>query len=421
MEISEFGRRYSQNAGILSLMKDLGEALASGGEESIMMGGGNPGFIPAFHEMMMQRLQDIASDSHLCRRATGIYSSPQGDNTFVERLALLLQKEQGWELGPENICLTNGSQAGFFLLFNMFAGTFADGKKKKIRLPLAPEYIGYADIGLAGDLFIASRPKVELLENGFFKYHVDFDTLDIGEETGAICVSRPTNPTGNVITDTELRRLDQCAKEAGVPLIIDNAYGLPFPGIVFSDAIPLWNSNIILCLSLSKLGLPATRTGIIVADKEIVRILSGMNAIMALAPTGFGALLVEDLVASADILRIGREMIQPFYKDKAFFAVECIQREFAGLPVRIHKPEGAIFLWLWFEGLPISSLELYQRLKKRGVLVISGHYFFPGLEHDDWAHKEQCIRITYSQENESVKKGIAIIGEEVRRAYAGHL
>ena len=76
------------------------------------------------------------------------------------------------------------------------------------------------------------------------------------EETGMICVSRPTNPTGNVITDEELIKLDALANQHGVPLVIDNAYGVPFPGIIFSDARPLWNPNIVLCMSLSKLGLP---------------------------------------------------------------------------------------------------------------------------------------------------------------------
>ena len=35
----------------------------------------------------------------------------------------------------------------------------------------------------------------------------------------------------------------------------------------------------------------------------------------------------------------------------------------------IHKPEGAIFLWLWFKDLPITTELLYQRLKKRGVFL----------------------------------------------------
>ena len=36
------------------------------------------------------------------------------------------------------------------------------------------------------------------------------------------------NPTGNVITDEELMKLDRLANQHGIPLVIDNAYGVPF-------------------------------------------------------------------------------------------------------------------------------------------------------------------------------------------------
>ena len=100
--------------------------------------------------------------------------------------------------------------------------------------PLAPEYLGYADAGLDEDLFVSTRPNIEMLPEGQFKYHVDFEHLHIGEDTGLICVSRPTNPTGNVITDDELLKLDALAQQHDIPLLIDNAYGVPFPGIIFS-------------------------------------------------------------------------------------------------------------------------------------------------------------------------------------------
>ena len=87
-----------------------------------------------------------------------------------------------------------------------------------------------------------------------------------------------------------------------------------------------------------------------------------------------------------------------------------------GCDVRIHRPEGAFFLWLWMPGLPIPSAELYERLKARGVVVVSGHYFFPGLEDDDWAHKHQCIRISYADDWHRIERGLAIVIEEVRRA-----
>ncbi len=399
-------------------MKDMGEALASGGDDFIMMGGGNPGYVPEFMALIQKRLNKIASDSEACKKLVGLYCAPQGELDFLASLAKLLKNQFGWGVGPKNICLTNGSQSGFFLLLNMFGGEQDDGTQKRIRLPLAPEYIGYADIGLSNDFFIATRPKIQFLEEHLFKYHVDFEGIQIGEETGAICVSRPTNPTGNVITDEEVEHLDRLAREAHVPLIIDNAYGTPFPGMIYTEANAYWNDNIIVCLSLSKLGMPAVRTGIIVASEEVIRIVSGMNAIMALAPAGLGAFLAQELVESADIIGLSKNVIQPFYKKKADDAVRQIRNTMGDdIPYRIHKPEGAMFLWLWFENLPISCKELYERLKKRGVLVISGHYFFPGLEHEDWQHKNECLRVTYSQDDAQVAKGISIIAEEVKMAY----
>ena len=87
------------------------------------------------------------------------------------------------------------------------------------------------------------------------------------------------------------------------------------------------------------------------------------------------------------------------------------------VPYRIHRSEGALFLWLWFEGLPIPASELYRRLKARKVLVIPGHYFFFGLG-EDWQHGHECIRLTFSQPAQVVQEGIAVLAEEVRRAFA---
>jgi valine--pyruvate aminotransferase len=416
MELSNFGRKFTERAGILSLMDDLGKAMSCG-RKMIMMGGGNPGYIPEFDEIVRKKLQGICEDKTRFRQLVGMYSAPQGEQRFITCLADLLSREYGWPVGPENICLTNGSQTGFFFLFNMFAGDFPGGIKKKIRLPLTPEYIGYSDIGLSSDFFIASRPKIDLLPDNLFKYRVDFSEIKPGPETGAICVSRPTNPTGNVVTDEEITRLDQLSRQHRIPLIIDNAYGVPFPGIVFSDAAPIWNDNIIVCLSLSKLGLPAVRCGIIIANQAVIRAVSGMNAIMSLAPGSFGALLAEEMVGSGEVLTLGKDLIRPFYEDKLKKAMTKIHTEFEDIPYRIHRPEGAIFLWLWFENMPITSFELYERLKKRGVLVISGHSFFPGLEADTWRHKDECLRINYSQDEKQVAAGIAIIAQEVKRAY----
>ena len=418
MKLSAFGRKFTADAGITSLMDDLGNAMASG-EGMIMMGGGNPGHIPEIQERVQEILAGIAADEGQMRRLVGIYDPPQGEKQFIASLADLLNKEYSWGLTPENIALTNGSQAAFFMLFNMFGGEYGEGQRKHILLPLAPEYIGYADAGIDSDLFRAVQPDISFTDAHEFKYRVDFDAVEVTGETGAICVSRPTNPTGNVITDEELARLEEMARQQDIPLIVDGAYGTPFPSLLFVDAQPTWNEQIILCLSLSKLGLPAARTGIVIAAKPIIKALAGINAIMNLATGSFGAMLAEPLVRSGEILSLSRDVVCPFYQAKMQKAVAAFREAMGEDNCRwyIHKPEGAMFLWLWFPDLPISSLELYQRLKERGVLVVSGHYFFPGLPDDDWKHRHECLRVTYSQDDAQVAEGLRIIADEVKAVW----
>ncbi len=413
MIFSQFGNKFTQDAGITRLMNDLNQGLRTPG--AIMLGGGNPAHIPEMDDYFQQLLTEMVANGQLTDTLCN-YDGPQGKDTLIQALAEMLREKLGWEIGTQNIALTNGSQSAFFYLFNLLAGRGEDGSVRKVLFPLAPEYIGYSDSGLDEGLFVANKPNIELLPEGQFKYHVDFDHLNITEDIGLICVSRPTNPTGNVITDEELQRLDYLAQQHQIPLLIDNAYGVPFPGIIFSEATPLWNPNIILCMSLSKLGLPGSRCGIIIANEKIINAVSNMNGIISLAPGGVGPSMALEMIRRNDLLRLSQEIIRPFYQQRVQDVIQIIRRYLPTELCLIHKPEGAIFLWLWFKNLPITTEMLYQRLKKRGVLMVPGHYFFPGLEQD-WPHTHECMRMNYVPDPESIAKGIAILAEEIKLAH----
>ena len=417
MQFSKFGQKFTSQAGIIQLMEDLGKAMA-GGERKLMLGGGTPAAIPQVQAYFRQRMQSILADGHQFERMISNYDAPQGEQRFIEGLAVLLREVYGWNVQPQNIALTAGSQISFFYLFNLLAGTFPDGSHKKILLPLTPEYIGYTDVGVMDDLFAANRPGIEYIDDHIFKYHVNFETLSLTKEISAICVSRPTNPTGNVLTNDEIIRLSALAREHDLPLILDNAYGTPFPNIIFTDATPVWDDHIILCMSLSKLGLPGVRTGIVIAREEIAKAITDMNAITSLAPSSFGATLTLDLIQSGEIIEMSQGVIQPYYQARSTWAVKQLSQALTGTNFYIHKPEGAIFLWLWCKDLPLTSQALYERLQSQGVVVVPGQHFFPGLDHDDWPHKYECLRINYAQESKDVvAEGFKIIGSVVKEAY----
>ena len=421
MELSAFGRRLTGESGTRSLMEDLG-AIAAAGGEIMNLGGGNPSLIPAAEMVFRVRMQALLQRDGAFERAIGTYDAPEGERSFARALAGLLRREHGWELTERNIALTNGSQSAFLALFNLLAGPASDDggeRTRRILLPLSPEYIGYADIGLVAGMLTSRRSTITELGDRLFKYGVDFEALESVEDVAAICVSRPTNPTGNVVTDDELARLGAVARDRGVPLIVDNAYGLPFPGIVHGEATPTWDENTVLCMSLSKLGLPGIRTGIVVANEDLIAALAAVNAIFCLAPGSLGPALATDLVESGDVLALARDVIRPHYAERAQRAVDILRDGLEGCDIRIHRPEGAFFLWLWMPGLPITNAVLYERLKARRVVVVSGQHFFPGLEHDAWPHKDECIRVSYADDWSRIERGLSVIVEEVRRAYDG--
>ena len=413
--LSSFGERYAGHTGIGELMTDISAPPADPAEPLCMLGGGNPAIIPELSEAWTEATRATLADPGF-RRLVGAYDSHIGPDGFRDALAECFSREYGWPITRKNVGLVNGSQLAAFYLVNMFSGGYPDGARRQILLPLAPEYVGYADQGLDRACFRSQRPAIGMLGAHRFKYRVDFEALRTDARTGAILVSRPTNPSGNVVTDAEVLHLAEMARERGVPLILDNAYGLPFPAILFTEASPIWNEDIILCMSLSKIGLPALRTGIVIAHEDVIDALAATNAIVSLATGSVGPAVAERLLRSGELLRLSREVVQPVYQRKSARAQEIIAAALGDLPWALHASEGAIFLWLWLRDLPVPSHELYRRLKARNVLVLPGEHFFFGLE-EDWPHARECLRLNYAGDEALFERGVGILAEELRRLY----
>lgn len=409
---SDIGNRLAGPSGIQELMDDLGEAMSLH-PDMRMLGGGQPAAIPEVQALWSQRMAQMLGEVASFDKMLLNYDPPAGNPAFREAMAGFLRRECGWDVSRENIAVVPSSQTGFFLLFNLLAGDSQSGKRR-ILFPLLPEYIGYANQALSEGQFTAVLPRIEQLGEHEIKYHIDFERLNLTPDIAAMCVSCPTNPTGNVITPDEFTRLRDLARQHGIPLMIDNAYGHPFPGVIHGPWRPTWEPGMIFSISLSKVGLPGVRTAVIVADPAIVKALSNMNAIASLANGNVGQALLTPLLENNQLLRLGSDVIRPFYKERSDFAKGVLAQALGGdVPWALHAQEGAFFLWLWLKDLPITAAELYRRLKARKVLVIPGHYFAYGLDQE-WRHPHECLRLTYSQPQHIVQEGLEILAEEVK-------
>ena len=105
MEFSKFGNRFTRDTGARQLMDDRGAAMGAEGNVMVLRVG-NPAHIPEVLELLAQRTRDVAANPREFRRMVADYSSPAGEHRFRAAIASLLQREHGWDLGPQNIVLT---------------------------------------------------------------------------------------------------------------------------------------------------------------------------------------------------------------------------------------------------------------------------------------------------------------------------
>ena len=120
---------------------------------------------------------------------------------------------------------------------------------------------------------------------------------------------------------------------------------------------------------------------------------------------------MTELLRSGRIADLSKNVIRPYYEDKSREALLLLEELMPPGSYAVHASEGALFLWLRLQ-MPITSLELYERLKRRGVLVVPGEYFFFGLS-ESWAHQHECIRMTFSMASDVVRAGIETLADEI--------
>jgi valine--pyruvate aminotransferase len=125
---------------------------------------------------------------------------------------------------------------------------------------------------------------------------------------------------------------------------------------------------------------------------------------------------MRQLIEEETLLPLCHDIILPFYQKRAQRSIQLLQDRIDDSRLHIHKPEGALFLWLWLEGLSITSSELYTHLKSKGLLVVPGEYFFPG-QPEPTQHAQSCIRLSYAQSDEDLIKGIDILAQELKSCW----
>ncbi|MEO1133384.1 MAG: valine--pyruvate transaminase, partial [Cyanobacteria bacterium J06639_1] len=301
--LTQVGQRMSRLTGVRAIMKDIVETLRAGDGSWINLSAGNPVILPEIVAMWREYTQELLDSDEfgtvICR-----YGASQGYEPLIEAIVADFNTRYGWGITRRNVLITPGSQSLYFYAANAFGGRDERGAMRPIVLPLSPDYTGYGGVCLTDGAIRSYRPSIDILGPHRFKYRPDFDRLQVDDSTGAVLFSRPCNPTGNVVTDAEVKQIVAMAAASNVPVLIDSAYAPPFPNLTYTDMQPVWGDNVIHCMSLSKAGLPGERIGIAIGHPDALLALESFQSNANIHSSRFGQAIAARAINSGELARL---------------------------------------------------------------------------------------------------------------------
>jgi 2-aminoadipate transaminase len=353
-------------------------------------------------EDMVEAAEYLAE--HNRRDTLGYQNAVRGDE-LNEALAEKLARDQGMQVTPEQILVTNGGSGGLSTLCDMLVDP------GDIVLTEAPTWMGAMNMyRLAG----ARTIGVPLDEEGIdvAQLEATLDELAAQGTKPKFLYLIPTfqNPAG-VETSLERRKaLAKVADERGLLIIEDDAYNdLRFSGekkpTIFSLAQP---GNVLFFGTLSKTIAAGLRLGYMVGPADVIA---------AMACGRVDSLRNSYVAGLADwFIRTGKltehiQELREIYAMKCRHLLAALERE---MPAGTEwtKPNGGFFVWVTLpEG--VDAVDLLPTCRENGVDYIPGPAF-----HSDGSGR-RSLRLSYSAVSpEEIDEGIARLAKITREALA---
>ncbi len=311
------------------------------------------------------------------RTGNNRYTQTQGIFPLRERLRADLSKEIGRDVGE--VLITSGVSGG--LLLAILA--ILDPGDEAIFLD--PYFVMYKHlVTMAGgkSLIVDSYPD--------FRFHADRVEKVITSKTKLLMLNSPSNPTGVVMSEEEVRSAVELAKKHDLLILSDEIYepflydaprGLP-------SAAKLYEKTIILRGFSKSHAMTGWRLGYAAGPTEIISQMTKLQQytfVCAPSPLQYAALKALDVPMKDAV---------DAYRRKRDIVADGLSKKF-----EIVRPSGAFYI---FPKAPkgATASEFVTKAIENNVLIIPGNVF---------SEKDTHFRISYATTDEKLKKGCEIL------------
>ncbi|MFI9559249.1 pyridoxal phosphate-dependent aminotransferase [Nonomuraea endophytica] len=314
------------------------------------------------------------------------YADQKGLRELRAALASRLPSKPGRNWTADDVVVTHGATAA---LAAVVLATVGPGDR--VVIP-EPAYSLYADLVVLAGGTVSYVPLAPDL-------HWDLDALAAALPGAAMMIfSNPSNPTGIVHDEQELKALGELLDGSDVLVVSDEAYHrLVYPGHVFISALEIdsLRDRTVYVQTFSKTyAMTGWRVGYLAGPREVVEAAAQVHRTYngslntAVQHAALAALDLPDSVVDAMVDRYRRRR-------------ELVVAHLSGVPgLHLVPPEGAFYGFLRYDaGLP--SEVVARELAERKVMVRAGAEYGPS--------GEGHVRISFAAAEDDLWTGLARI------------
>lgn len=353
----------------------LAKKLISEGKDVVNLTAGEPDF-PTPRPIVEKAIEAL-------EKGYTKYTDSNGVPQLREAISRYLKNKKNVEFSADEIVVSNGGKQS---LFNAFASILDSGDEVIL---FAPLWVSYpAQIILSRGKPVVVKTK---FENGFMPTKDELLSA-VTENTRAIVVNSPNNPSGGIYDYETLKMIAQIANERGIFVITDEVYDdLVYEGMHKSMYGLVKEELLIYVNAFSKShSMTGWRVGYVATKNKNVK--KRISKIQSHVASNINTIAQYAAIAACET--DNAYMVEEFKKRRAFVVSKA--REYG---IEFLEPKGAFYLFFKVNG---DDEEFCKRLlAEKLVASVPGSAFeMPGF-----------VRISFANSLEVLEKGMNRIRE----------
>lgn len=293
------------------------------------------------------------------------YSATDGVVELREWIAATYAPQFGRAIPVEGqIVVTHGSQQALDLLAKVLIDP------GDVAVSESPAYLGAVQ---SLELF---QPRFEVIPGDEHGMQVDIlaERLAAGLRPKLIyVVPNFHNPSGATMALERRRHLAALADQYELLIVEDDPYGsIRFAGEPLPP-VAAFTERVVHLSTFSKIVAPGFRVGWMIGPPEVMGWVTRAKQAADLHTSTFAQILLANVMAQPGWLDEQKARIVPMYRERCAALADALE-DSMGDRIRFHRPDGGMFLWSEFAGVPDTN-ELLRRAVEEGVAFVPGSAF----------------------------------------------